>query len=144
MFKKEDWSIPALFAEAVGLILELLYIGLQIFYGITYHITVYTLVLNLAVSVLVYAFLTLWSFYPEQINRLPDDVCVGRVRLLSLRMVRAEKLIFVAGLMIPCIADVMGGMLHSIYNVGVMVILLVVAVVYEMKIIQLLRKRDKE
>ena len=31
--KKEDLTVPAIFAEAIGMILGIVYIGLQIYYG---------------------------------------------------------------------------------------------------------------
>ena len=39
--KKEDLTVPAILAEAVGILLCILYIGLQIFYGINYHVAPY-------------------------------------------------------------------------------------------------------
>ena len=37
--KKEDLTVPALLMEAVELILGIVYVGLQIYYGITYHVS---------------------------------------------------------------------------------------------------------
>ena len=41
--KKEDLTVPAIFAEAIGMILGIVYIGLQIYYGtVSYtHLDVY-------------------------------------------------------------------------------------------------------
>ena len=39
--KKEDLTVPAIFAEAVGMILGIVYIGLQIYYGIAYKVAPY-------------------------------------------------------------------------------------------------------
>ena len=36
--KKEDLTVPAIFAEAIGMILGIVYIGLQIYYGIAYKL----------------------------------------------------------------------------------------------------------
>ena len=33
--KKEDLTVPAIFAEAIGMILGIVYIGLQIYYGLS-------------------------------------------------------------------------------------------------------------
>ena len=57
--KKEDWSVPALLAEAVSILLELVYIGLQIYYGVMYHVEPYKFLLNIVVTLLVYIALTL-------------------------------------------------------------------------------------
>lgn len=141
--RREDWPVLALLAEAVSIILEIAYIGLQIFYGITYHISPYTLILNLAVGILVYAGLTILALYPEYINRIPVEECVGQVRLLSMRMVRVIKLIFVVGLIVPCLFDVFGLYMPNAYNVVVMGLIFIVGVYYETKIIQILRGRGK-
>lgn len=141
--KREDWSIPALLMEAVGIILEAAYIVLQIFYGITYHIPVYSILFNLLVGILVYAGLTLLALFPERIHRLPEEFCTGEIRKLSIRMVRLVKLIFVVGLFVPCVCDVFGMHMPSAYNVAVMVLLLVAGAYYEIRIIRLLRGRGK-
>ena len=99
--KKEDLTVPAILAEAVGILLCILYIGLQIFYGINYHVAPYKYICNLVGLVLVYAGLTILSNHPERINRIPAQMCVGKIRIYSLRMLRLIKLIFVVGLMIP-------------------------------------------
>ena len=39
--KKEDLTVPAIFAEAIGMILGIVYIGLQIYYGIVYKVAPY-------------------------------------------------------------------------------------------------------
>ena len=56
--RKEDLSVVALLLEAVDLILGLVYIGLQIFYGLYYHVPPYKFILNLLAMVLVYVGLT--------------------------------------------------------------------------------------
>ena len=86
--KKEDLTVPALLMEAVGLILGIVYIGLQIFYGVTYHVSPYRYMGNILCLVLVYALLTILSCHPEKINRIPDELCIGKGRKLSIRMVR--------------------------------------------------------
>ena len=48
--RKEDLSVVALLLEAVDLILGLVYIGLQIFYGLYYHVPPYKFILNLLPS----------------------------------------------------------------------------------------------
>lgn len=138
--ERKDWTIPALLCEAVCGILEFVYILLQIYYGITYHVGIYKPVLNILASVLVYAALTLLAVYPERIHRIPPEACEGQVRKLSIRMVRMVKLIFVAGLMIPCVADVLGCGIQDAYSLIVMGLILVVAVYHEVRIIQVMRE----
>ena len=86
--KKEDLTVPAIFAEAIGMILGIVYIGLQIYYGIAYKVAPYKFICNIAGVVLIYVGLSLVSCQPEKINRLPKEVCVGKVRKYSIRMIR--------------------------------------------------------
>lgn len=141
--RREDWSVPALLAEAVCILLEMIYIGLQIYYGFTYHVVPYKFIMNIAATVLVYAGLTLLAVYPERINRLPEKLCAGRVRKLSIRMVRMIKYVFVAGLMVPCVCDVAGIQIQEAYCIIVMALILVIAVYYEYQILQEIRDQKK-
>ena len=135
--KKEDLTVPAILAEAVGILLCILYIGLQIFYGINYHVAPYKYICNI---VLVYAGLTILSNHPERINRIPAQMCVGKIWIYSLRMLRLIKLIFVVGLMIPCVADVIGRQMQDVYSLIIIGLLLLVTIYYEYKIILTIRK----
>lgn len=141
--RREDWSVPALLAEAVCILLEMIYIGLQLYYGVTFHVAPHKFLLNIAATLLVYAALTLLAVYPERINRLPDKLCTGRVRKLSIRMVRVVKYVFVAGLMVPCVCDAAGIQIQEAYSIVVMGLMLIPAVYYEVRIIQELRSRKK-
>jgi L-asparagine transporter-like permease len=138
--KKEDMTVPALLLEAVTLILALVYIGLQIFYGLYYHIAVYKFLINVFAMVLVYAGLTLLCVYPEHINRLPPELFTPEIRAISLRMTRLVKLIFVAGIMVPCVFDALGIELLDATSLIVIGLILVVVIYYEGKIIRILRK----
>ena len=138
--KKEDLTVLAILAEAVGVLLGILYIGLQIFYGINYHVAPYKYICNIAGFVLVYAGLTILSNHPERINRIPEQMCVGKIRIYSLRMLRLVKLIFVVGLMIPCVADVIGRQMQDAYSLIIIGLLLLVTIYYEYKIILTIRK----
>ena len=94
----EDLTVPAIIAEAVEIIVGLVYIGLQIYYGVVNHIPPYRFICNIVGLLLVYAGLTVLSNHPEQVNRLAPEVCVGKVRKYTLRMLRLIKLVFVVGL----------------------------------------------
>ena len=69
------------------MILGIVYIGLQIYYGIVYKVAPYKFICNIAGVVLIYVGLSLVSCQPEKINRLPKEVCVGKVRKYSIRMI---------------------------------------------------------
>ena len=141
--KKGNTSIPAIVAETVGAVSGLAYIGLQIYYGIAYHVAVLNLVMNLLVAVLVYAGLTLLSVYPEKINGLSPEQCTGNVRTYSIRMVRLVKLVFIASLLIPCISDALGHEMRQGYSLIAIGLMLVTAGYYEYRIIQIFRSRKK-
>ena len=141
--RKEDLSVAALFLESITIILGIVYMGLQIFYGFYYHVPPYKFILNLLVMILVYAGLTLLSMYPEKINSIPRQVCKGRVRKYSLWMVRLIKAIFVVSLLIPSVFDVIGIGIQSVYSLIVIGLILVVAGYCEYHIIQEFKNRKK-
>ena len=91
------------------------------------------------VSAPLFVGLSLVSCQPEKINRLPKEVCVGKVRKYSIRMIRLVKLVFIIGLMVPCVGDVIGIELKDAYSLLVIAAILVITVFYEYRIIQLLR-----
>ncbi|MDD6480752.1 MAG: transglycosylase [Lachnospiraceae bacterium] len=139
--RKKDLTVPAVFAEAVGIILGVVYIVLQLYYGLTYHVAVYSYACNIAALILVYAGLSVLSCYPERINRMTEKQCTGKIRRYSIRMVRVIKLVFVIGLMIPCVGDVLGTELKEAYSLLIIGVILLTAVYYECRIIRLLRKK---
>lgn len=139
--KKEDMTTAGLLAEAVGIVAGLVYIGMQIFYGISYGVAAKNIILNVVMLVLVYAGLTLLARYPEKVNSLPKEKCSGTVRRDTLRMLAGVKLIFVLSLLGTSICDVMGIEISSWYSV--VVVLLIVGTVFyqEGKIIHTIRKK---
>lgn len=140
--KWQDWSIPAVVGEAVDILSLIAYIGLQIFYGNAYGIPWYLVGINLLTAGLIYAALTFLAVYPERINRLPEEVCKGEVRKYSLRMVRLDKLIFLVGLLLPCVCDVAGITVPGLYNAGIIILLVLIAVYYEVKILMILKNKQ--
>ena len=96
--RKEDLTVPAIIAEAIEIIVGLIYIGMQIYYGLSNHVPPYKFICNIVGLLLVYAGLTILSNHPEQVNRLKTEVCVGKVRKYTLRMLRLIKFVFVVGL----------------------------------------------
>ena len=139
--KKEDMTIIDLLLEAVGIVSALLYIGLQVYYGVSYGANPVTVFMNAAVLVLVYLGLTLLAIYPERVNGLTREVCSGQVRRDTIRMLRIIKIIFVAGLLFASVCDVMGHEMNSGYSIVVVVLVVLTAVYYEGKIIRTLRKK---
>ncbi len=139
--KKEDMTTAGLLAEAVGIVAGLVYIGMQIYYGISYGVAAKNIILNVVMLLLVYAGLTLLARYPEKVNSLPKEKCSGMVRRDTLRMLAGVKLIFVLSLLGTSICDVMGIEISSWYSV--VVVLLIVGTVFyqEGKIIHTIRKK---
>ncbi len=142
--RKEDLSVLALLAEAVGIIMGVVYIILQIFYAVMYHIVWYRPVLNVVTVILVYAALTLLSVYPERINHLSPERCKGDIRKYSIRMVRIIKLVFISSLMVPCVCDVAGYPMKSTYTMAVIGVMVLTAVYYEFRIIELIREDNRK
>lgn len=143
--RKEDLNVPAIIAEAVEIIVGLIYIGLQIYYGFANHVPPYKFICNIVGLILVYTGLSIASNHPERVNRIPAEMCVGEVRKYTLRMLRVVKFVFVAGLMIPCIWDVVGMEMKEGYSLIVPGMILLIAVWYEYKILLVIRKnRDNK
>lgn len=139
--KKEDMTTAGLLAEAVGIVAGLVYIGMQIYYGISYGVAAKNIILNVVMLLLVYAGLTLLARYPEKVNSLPKEKCSGMVRRDTLRMLAGVKLIFVLSLLGTSICDVLGIEISSWYSV--VVVLLIVGTVFyqEGKIIYTIRRK---
>lgn len=140
--RKEDLTVPALLAEAVTLILGIAYIGMQIYYGITYHVEPVQFLCNIMGIILVYMGLSILSCYPEKINRLSKKMCTGKVRTYSVRMVRLVKIIFVTGLMVPCVADVAGTEIRDAFSLIVIFAILFTVIYYEVRIIYEIRNNQ--
>lgn len=142
--KKEEMTLIDLLAEAVGIVAALVYLGLQIYYGITFGVNLFQILMNAVMLVLVYIGLTLLQVYPEKVNGLSHEICVGKIRKYTIHMVRLVKLIFVASLLFTTICDVMGHELKSGYSLVVVAVIVVTALLYEYKIIKLLKEKRKK
>ncbi len=91
--KKEEMTTVDFLLEAVGIVAAMIYLGLQIYYGIVYGVAFTGIILNAAILILVYVGLTLLAHYPERVNNLPKEICSGKIRIYTIHMVRAVKLI---------------------------------------------------
>lgn len=114
--------------------------GLQVYYGIVYGAGAVRIVMNVLILILVYMGLTVLAIYPERVNGLPREVCTGAIRRYTIRMVELIKLVFVLSLLFTSICDALGYRVDAAYSLIVMGLILVVAVVFEVKIIKILRK----
>ncbi len=139
--KKESQNFLIPLAESACLVMGLIYIGLQCYYGIYYRISPLKLILNILMAAAVYAVLTLLAVYPERINGLRPEECEGKIRQYSIRMVLLVKVIFMVSLLVPCVFDVLGIGMKEIAGLAVAGVILAVVVYYEYRIIRLLRKR---
>ena len=99
--RKRDMTFASAVLEAIDAILALAYIGLQIYYGVCYHIQVFKFVANILVLLLVYIAITWLQHYPEKLNHIAAELCVGNIRKYSLRLLTFVKLVFTAGLLVP-------------------------------------------
>lgn len=134
-------SAADLLLEALGIISAVICLGLQIFHVVSYGAKVMNLFINILTLLLVHAGLTLLQCCPEKVNGLTPQICTGKIRMYTIRMVRFAKLIFVEGLLFTSICDAMGVTLNQGYSLVVVVLIVVVAVYYEYKIIKILRKK---
>lgn len=142
--KKNQMTWQAMLTEAVSLVSAVIYLGLQIYYGISYGVSAINIIMNVVVMLLVYAGLTMLGIYPERVNGLTKEACSGDVRKYTIRMVRIAKLIFMEGLLFTSICDVMGKELPGGYTVGVIFLMVAVSLYYEYRIIRILRERYKK
>ena len=142
--KKEEMSVMDYLAEAFGILGLLFYLGFQIYYGIQYGVAVERIVVNVLIMLLVYALLTGLQFFPEKINALSKERCVGEIKRYTIEMLRTIKLIFTLCLLFTSVCDVLGKQLNSGYRVIIVVAIVVAAVYYERKIIRILRRQNKK
>lgn len=139
--KQNEMTMAEIFVEAVGLVSGVLYIGLQIYYGVLYGAGAFGIILNVAALLLVYAGLTLLTVYPEKVNGLTREACSGKVRRYTVWMVRIVKLIFVAN-SFTSICDVLGHEINAGYSLVVVALIVITAVIFEGKIIKILRNKN--
>ena len=137
--KKNHLSTETLVFEIISAIAALFYMGLQVYYGIVYAGAV-RIVMSVLILILVYMGLTVLAIYPERVNGLSREVCTGAIRKYTIRMVELIKLVFVLSLLFTSICDALGYRVDAAYSLIVMGLILVVAVVFEVKIIKILRK----
>ena len=138
--KKNHLSTETLVFEIISAIVALFYMGLQVYYGIVYGAGAVRIVMNVLILILVYMGLTVLAVYPERVNGLSREVCTGAIRRYTIRMVELIKLVFVLSLLFTSICDALGYRVDAAYSLIVMGIILVIAVVFEVKIIKILRK----
>ena len=136
--KKNEMTWQVMLIEAVGIVSAIAYLGLQIYYGIAFHVNPVNLMMNL-----VYVGLTLLAVYPERVNGLTREVCSGKIRQYTLRMVRMVKLVFVEGLLFTSVCDALGKELKQGYSLIIVVLIAAIAVYYEGRIIHILKQNNK-
>lgn len=141
--RRKDWTIAGLLVEAIAIVASLIYLGLQIYYGILYEAEPIKLIMNILVFLLVYAGLLLLQLFPEKVNRLSSMVCQGKIRQDTIWMVRLIKLIFILSLLFTSICDVMGLQIEAAYSLITAGLILITAIFYEARIIRNLRDNDK-
>ncbi len=137
--KKEEMTTVDFLLEAVGIVAALVYLGLQIYYGIVYGVAFTGIILNAAILILVYVGLTLLARYPERVNNLPKEICSGENKKIydsygarSQADLRAQSFYLPVSVMLP-------GCRSIKYSLVTVALIVIVTVVYEGKIIKLLR-----
>lgn len=141
--RKRDLTFASAVLEAVNIILAIAYIGLQIYYGVYYHVQAFKFIANILVLVLVYSGITWLMYYPEKLNHIAPEYCVGNIRKYSLRLLMFVKLVFTAGLLVPCVCDAAGIGIRDVYSLVIIGLIIVVSVYYEYRIMQEIRENRK-
>ena len=141
--KKNRLSTEELVFEIISAVAALFYMVLQVYYGIVYGAGAMRILMNVLILILVYTGLTMLIHYPERVNGLPREVCTGDIRKYTIRMVELIKLVFVLSLLFTSICDALGYRIDAAYSLIVMAFILMIAVVFEVKIIKILRERKK-
>ena len=133
--KKNEMTWQVMLIEAVGIVSAIAYLGLQIYYGIAFHVNPVNLMMNLVFMILVYVGLTLLAVYPERVNGLTREVCSGKIRQYTLRMVRM--------VLFTSVCDALGKELKQGYSLIIVVLIAAIAVYYEGRIIHILKQNNK-
>lgn len=141
--KKNRLSTEELAFEIISAVAALFYMVLQVYYGIVYGAGAMRILMNVLILILVYTGLTMLIRYPERVNGLPREVCTEDIRKYTIRMVELIKLVFVLSLLFTSICDALGYRIDAAYSLIVMAFILMIAVVFEVKIIKILRERKK-
>lgn len=77
--KKNEMTWQVMLIEAVGIVSAIAYLGLQIYYGIAFHVNPVNLMMNLVFMILVYVGPDpSLPVYPERVNGLTREVCAVR------------------------------------------------------------------
>ncbi len=141
--KKNQFTPEMLIFEIISAVAAFFYLGLQVYYGIAYGAGALKIIMNVCILFLVYLGLTMLLLYPERVNGLPPEVCVGKIRKYTVHMVQLIKLVFVLSLLFTSICDAMGYKIDAAYSLIAMGIILLLAAVYEGKIVKELRKNQR-
>lgn len=141
--KKIETSASAVLSEALGAVMFGVYIGIQIYFAMTYDVRIGKVLMNLIALALIYMGLSVLSFYPERVNGLPKEICSGKIRSYTVWMVRLVKLIFTGGILFASICDALGYEIEKGYHLVVAVLILLAVIVCEVRIIRILRNNRK-
>lgn len=141
--KKNQFTPEMLVFEIISAVAAFCYLGLQVYYGIAYGAGALKIIMNVCILLLVYLGLTLLLIYPERVNGLSPEVCTGKIRKYTVHMVQLIKLVFVLSLLFTSICDAMGYKIDAAYSLVAMGIILLLAVIYEVKIVKELRKNNR-
>lgn len=68
---------------------------------------------------------------------------MGNIRKYSLRLLTFVKLVFTAGLLVPCVCDAFGISIRDVYSLIMIGLILVVTAYYEYRIFQEIKSLRK-
>lgn len=78
-----------------------------------------------------------------KLNHIAAELCVGNIRKYSLRLLMFVKLVFTAGLLVPCVCDAFGIAIRDVYSLIMIGLILVVTAYYEYRIFQEIKSLRK-
>ena len=117
---KKDWKVWEIVTESLCAAAAVGYLGLQIYYGYLYESMGTVIVYRVLPSAFLYAGMTVLEIVPELLNVGGKEKLGGRIRTYAVRMARNCKFLFMIGMLVPSVADVIGFRVDASYSFLIM------------------------
>ncbi len=113
---KKDWKVWEIVTESLAAAAAVVYLGLQIYYGYLYESMGTAIVYRVLPAAFLYAGMTVFEIVPELLNAGGKEKLGGRIRIYAVRMARNCKFLFMIGMLVPSVADVIGFRVDASYS----------------------------
>ena len=118
---KKDWKVWEIVTESLAAAAAVVYLGLQIYYGYLYESMGTAIVYRVLPAAFLYAGMTVLEIVPELLNAGgKEKLGGGRIRIYAVRMARNCKFLFMIGMLVPSVADVIGFRVDASYSFLIM------------------------